>query len=313
MSNPLKQMIQKGLYRARCGLSVVKSRHLSGFMTAQSLFPDASSPPSADYIPDAQIGTAGFSLNVEGQLTFLTKLCSSPFQELFANLRSDPNINIGMAGKDYRSQGLIHNGYYPTPDAELYAAFIADFQPTRIIEIGSGFSTVIANHALRHLKRDCEIRVIDPEPRRDVASYASHIEFEMVQNSSLARESLADAQRTILFIDSSHVTKLGGDIPFLYCQLLPVVPSGVLIHVHDIFTPFDYPTNYGWRFYTEQYVLQALLAHNPKMSVRFSTHAMSRFHPAAMQKAFGPQVGIESYRRILVTEGIRRQRFELAI
>ena len=92
MSNPLKQMIRKGL--ARCGLSLVKSRQLSGLMTAQSLLPDASSPPSADYVPDAQIGTAGFSLNVEGQLTFLTKLCSSSFQDLFASLRRDPNINI---------------------------------------------------------------------------------------------------------------------------------------------------------------------------------------------------------------------------
>jgi len=292
MSNPLKQMIRKGL--ARCGLSLVKSRQLSGLMTAQSLLPDASSPPSADYVPDAQIGTAGFSLNVEGQLTFLTKLCSSSFQDLFASLRRDPNINIGMAGKDHRSQGLIQNGYYPTPDAELFAAYIADFRPTRIIEIGSGYSTLIANHALRHQNHDCEIRVVDPEPRRDVAGYASHIEFEMVRNSSLANgKLLADAQRTILFIDSSHVTKLDGDIPFLYCQLLPMLPPGVLVHVHDIFTPFDYPTNYGWRFYTEQYVLQALLAHNPKMLVRFSTHAMSRLHPAAMQKAFGPQVGID--------------------
>jgi hypothetical protein len=292
MSTPLKQMVRKGL--ARFGLSLIKSQHLSGLSAAQSLFPDASSPPSADYIPDAQIGTAGFSLNVEEQLTFLTKLCSSPFQDLFASLRRDPAINIGHAGKNYRSQLLIHNGYYPTPDAELYAAFIADFLPTRIIEIGSGYSTLIANHAIKYLKLDCELRVIDPEPRQDVTGYASHIELQMVQNSSLANgQSLADAQRTILFIDSSHVTKLGGDGPFLYCQLLPVLPPGVLVHVHDIFTPFDYPTNYGWRFYTEQYVLHALLAHNPKMSVRFSTHAMSRLHTAAMQKAFGPQVGVD--------------------
>jgi hypothetical protein len=70
MSTPLKQMVRKGL--ARFGLSLIKSQHLSGLSAAQSLFPDASSPPSADYIPDAQIGTAGFSLNVRS-----TGTCSS--------------------------------------------------------------------------------------------------------------------------------------------------------------------------------------------------------------------------------------------
>ena len=116
----------------------------------------------------------------------------------------------------------------------------------------------------------------------------------MVQHSSLAHGlSLEGTERAILFIDSSHVTNLGGDVPFLYCKLLPLLPPDVLIQVHDIFTPFDYPTNYGWRYYTEQYVLHALLAHNPKIKVRFATYAMSRFHAAAMQKAFGPQVGVD--------------------
>jgi hypothetical protein len=194
-------------------------------------------------------------------------------------------------GRDYRAEGLIHNSYFPTPDAELYGAIIAQYRPTRIIEIGSGYSTVIAHRAIRYFGIACEVHVIDPEPRRDVSNYASEIESKPVQQSSLRNSRISNNERTIVFIDSSHVTKLGGDIPFLFCQILPNLPVGVLVHVHDIFTPFDYPSNYGYRFYTEQYVLQALLANSSKFSVLFSAHAMSRQHPSEMQVVFGPQVG----------------------
>jgi hypothetical protein len=84
---------------------------------------------------------------------------------------------------------------------------------------------------------------------------------------------------------------MGGDVPFLYCRILPNLAAGVLVHIHDIFIPFDYPINYGYRFYTEQYILHALLANSPKFSVVFSTHAMSRKHSAEMQAVFGPRVG----------------------
>jgi hypothetical protein len=187
--------------------------------------------------------------------------------------------------------GLIHNGYYPTPDAELYAAFIAEYRPTSIIEIGSGYSTLIAHHTVKHLGLDSNIVVVDPAPRTDVSNYASRIEYERVEKSSLANIEFAKDQRSILFIDSSHVSKMGGDVPFLFCQILPNLPAGVIVHVHDIFTPFDYPINYGYRFYNEQYVLQALLANSQKFIVLFSTHLMSREHAREMQRVFGAEVG----------------------
>ena len=84
---------------------------------------------------------------------------------------------------------------------------------------------------------------------------------------------------------------MGGDVPFLYCQILPNLPAGTIVHVHDIFTPFSYPFNYGQRFYTEQYLLQAFLANNSKFSVLLSTHLMSREHAPEMQAIFGARVG----------------------
>jgi hypothetical protein len=288
MANLIERSIREVL--AYCDLTLVRSERLSRLLRAEELLPEAGTF-GVDFAPDKKIGNVGFSLNIERQLSFLGRLSGPRFQDLFGSLRADPNINVGFMGKNYREEGLIHNGYFPTPDAELYAAFIAEYQPTHIVEIGSGYSTLIAHHTVRHLGISSKIHVIDPQPRRDVANYASQIEYKRVQNSSLTDAKISKNERTILFIDSSHITKMGGDIPFLYCQILPNLPVGVLIHVHDIFTPFDYPVNYGHLFYTEQYVLQALLANSSKFSVLFSAHAMSRGNPTEMQAVFGPQVG----------------------
>ena len=91
----------------------------------------------------------------------------------------------------------------------------------------------------------------------------------------------------------SHVTRAGGDIPYLYNVLLPSVPAGTLVHVHDIFLPYDYPVRYQQRLYTEQYVLHALLAHAERYRVVFATHCMSRQHPDAMRATFGGIVALD--------------------
>jgi hypothetical protein len=287
MRNPIKQLIRDTL--AYCGWKLIRTEQFSNLLTLQELLPE---PAGIDYVPDRKIGHVGFLLDTDRQLLFLTKLRESRFQKLFQSIRLDQNINIEFIGKNYRSQGLIHNGFYPTPDAELYAAFIAEYEPVRIIEIGSGYSTLIAAHAIRHLGIHAEISVIDPEPRRDVEDYASRIERQRVERSSILDFDFSTrGQPIILFIDSSHITTMDRDIPFLFCRLLPNLPPGVIVHVHDIFTPFDYPVNYARRFYTEQYVLQALLAHNPKFRILFSTYLMSRKHAPEMQSVFGSQVG----------------------
>ena len=70
-----------------------------------------------------------------------------------------------------------------------------------------------------------------------------------------------------------------------------MLPAGVLVHIHDIFIPFDYPDNYFERFYTEEYLLHALLAHSTKFEVVLATHYLAREYREAMQAVFGPGVG----------------------
>lgn len=161
--------------------------------------------------------------------------------------------------------------------------------PSPIIEVGGGFSTLIARRALSCFDIDCELVVIDPEPRTDVEVAADRVVRLPVQEAPAA-EITADS---LLFIDSSHVTRIGGDVPFLYGQLLAAVPAGVLVHVHDVFIPYDYPpagTRYLW---TEQYLLEALLSHAPRYEVRFATHWMSRTHPRLMQELISPAVAAD--------------------
>jgi hypothetical protein len=245
--------------------------------------------PRENYVPQRQIGNAGFSLNVESQLVLLRSFQKPAFQTLFQILRNNEEINIGFGGREYKSQGLIHNGYYPTPDAEIYAAMISSAKPDRIIEVGSGYSTVIARATVEHIGLNCDIHIIDPQPRRNIENIADHIEYKLVERSSLA--DIKFSENTLLFIDSSHVCRSEGDLPFLYCRILPMLPSGVLVHIHDIFLPFDYPDNYFERFYTEEYLLHVLLAHSTKFEVVLATHYLTREYREAMQAVFGPGVG----------------------
>lgn len=274
---------------ARAGINVVsRSDRLLLETVRRDLLP-GDIEPDEEYLPSRRIGSEGLDLDPGRQKELLGAMKEHRFEALFESLRNDDQVNTGLGGVDFRDRGLIHNGYYPTPDAELYGAMIMLAGPERIIEVGSGYSTVIARRTVEKAGLDCEIHVIDPLPRRDIEDFADRIEYEPVEKSSLAGTLLEE--NTLLFIDSSHVCRSGGDLPFLYCRILPGLPAGVLVHVHDIFIPFDYPANYVERFYNEQYLLHALLAGSDRFEVAFATHYMTREHRENMQAVFGGAVG----------------------
>jgi hypothetical protein len=93
----------------------------------------------------------------------------------------------------------------------------------------------------------------------------------------------------ILFIDSSHVARTGGDVPYLYLDILPRLRPGVLVHVHDIFFPHDYPREWvldELRFWNEQYLLQAFLAFNSAYEVLFCSSYLGHRYPLAVEAVF---------------------------
>ena len=106
-----------------------------------------------------------------------------------------------------------------------------------------------------------------------------------------ALEPFLDQEGLLLFIDSSHIARFGGDVTYLYTSALPRLRDGTAVQIHDIFLPWDYPSEYRRRLYTEQYLVQTLLAQNARYQILFATHWMSRERPREMQATFGEVVG----------------------
>lgn len=244
---------------------------------------DLKTKNRSTYVPTDFIGHDGINMHTDEQIELLQGW-KEVYPGVFKDLRNDPEINTDCLGKNY-----VRNGYYATPDAEIYAAMILDNTPSNIIEVGAGFSTIIARKTSRKLDNNCSITVIDPEPRTDIENIADSIIYKRVEDVELGELTISGS--TLLFIDSSHITRSSGDIPRLYNEIIPSLPSGALVHVHDIFIPYDYPFQYQERLYTEQYVLQALLCHSSKYRVVFAAHYMSRLHANTMQEVFGDVVG----------------------
>ncbi len=214
------------------------------------------------------------------------KSWNESYQDVFKALREDPEINTWAHGKDF-----LHNGFYGTPDAEIYAAFIMDAKPRNIVEIGAGFSTLIARKAVDELSNHCRITTIDPAPRAEIGNAADTLISKCVED--VEPNEIPLHERALLFIDSSHIARSGGDVPYLYNRLIPVVPSGTLVHVDDIFIPYDYPHRYQKMLFTEQYVVHALLSHSNRCRIAFATHYMTRQYGEIMRDVLSRVVGKE--------------------
>ncbi len=204
----------------------------------------------------------GIDFNIEEQLNLLTRFNYN--QELL-NFPVNKNNDGGF---------YYDNDSYRSGDAEYLYSMIRHFKPNRIIEIGSGYSTLMARNAIHHNRLEnsnyaCHHICIEPYEQ----PWLEKLEIELI------REKVENIDRSffkklgsndILFIDSSHIIRPQGDVLFEYLELLPILNSGVLIHVHDIFTPKDYLNDWIYdRHYlwNEQYLLEAFLMFNSKFRI----------------------------------------------
>lgn len=152
------------------------------------------------------------------------------------------------------------NGYYDSPDAEALYLMIRRFEPARVIEVGCGNSTRITSAAILDAGLTTKITAIDPWPRADIAHVVDRFEqapLETVDPSVFAALQSGD----VLFIDSSHQVRISNDVAHLFCRIIPGLAPGVVIHVHDVFLPYEYPKRffYDCPSWGEQYLLHALL------------------------------------------------------
>ncbi|MFO1105221.1 MAG: class I SAM-dependent methyltransferase [Amaricoccus sp.] len=178
---------------------------------------------------------------------------------------------------------------YPPRDGATAYAMVCRHRPRRIIEIGSGSSTHFMARAVRDCDIECEITCIDPAPRSDISALGvNHIA------RVLAVDDLALVERLepddILFIDSSHIMLPGMDVDIEFNCFFPVLAPGVLVHVHDIFLPYRYPTSWAIREWSEQNSLIGWI-HSSYFELLFAGYYASLNHAESWSRiaaAFAP-------------------------
>jgi hypothetical protein len=149
--------------------------------------------------------------------------------------------------------------WFPRLDAAAYYALLRTRTPARVVEVGAGHSTRFAARAIADAGLATDHRAIDPAPRADLARLPVRLDKRVVQQAGAS--AFADlAAGDVLFIDSSHVLMPGSDVDLLFAEVLPALPGGTLVHVHDVFLPDPYPASWTWRGYNEQNAVAALLA-----------------------------------------------------
>jgi hypothetical protein len=167
---------------------------------------------------------------------------------------------------------------------------VRHFRPQTIIEIGSGYSSLISGEAATR-NGNAALVCVEPFPldflKRGFPGLRSLIRLKAEDLDLEFFDQLHTGD--ILFIDSSHTVKIGGDVNYLFLEVLPRLNPGVIVHVHDISLPFDYRREWvidECRFWTEQYLLQAFLAFNSDFEILFANNYIASRYLKDFQKVF---------------------------
>jgi predicted O-methyltransferase YrrM len=156
-----------------------------------------------------------------------------------------------------------NNGFLPGLDIMALYTILSETNPNRYVEVGSGNSTQVAHKAIQDNNLDTRIISIDPYPRAAIDNLADEIirkPFEAVDTKWLTELEAGD----ILFIDNSHRMLPNSDATVFFLETLPALRPGVIVHIHDVYLPYDYPQFMCDRFYSEQYGLAINLLANAK-------------------------------------------------
>lgn len=221
----------------------------------------------------------GLDLNESGQLALIARFDYGKELEVLP-LQPAP-----------RKFGYI-NSMFGFGDAELFYSIVRHQKPKRIIEIGSGNSTLIALEAVAANKAEdpsyaCELTCVEPYEMPWLEELGVRVLRERVEHVPLETyEALGPGD--ILFIDSSHVIRPYGDVLHEFQQIVPRLAPGVWVQVHDIFTPRDYPERWlreHRRLWNEQYLLESFLTYNKRFEIVCAANWLKHNHFEAIARA----------------------------
>ncbi len=241
-----------------------------------SPIPDLSLLPLDIWDRRSHLG--GVALDPDAGIEYLERELGPPIAELDVPL-DDP----GHPGAFF-----LRNTGFESVDAELLYGMIRSARPAQVVELGSGYTTLLINMAARRNAQEgspAQHVAYDPYPREQVlgASVPEPTRLEAISATEVPMEVFTRLEADdVLFVDTTHTVKLGSDVNFVVLDVLPRLNAGVLVHFHDIFLPWEYPR--GWfedmqYFWAEQYLLQAFLAYNEAFEVLVPAHAIARVHP----------------------------------
>lgn len=233
-------------------------------------------------------GIAGIDLHTAAQLTLM--------QELQAYYPELPFKAQKQEGLRY----YFDNGLYMHTDGIILYSMLRHFRPKRIIEAGSGHtSALMLDVNERFFNNEMKLTFIDPEPERLLSLMTpqdkSRATVHPTTVEGLDVEQFRRLEKNdILFIDSTHVSKTGSDVNHLFFNILPLLASGVIVHIHDVFYPFEYPKKWVFegRNWNEDYLLRAFLMYNSAFDIIHFSDYLQVHHPAAFagmpEAAAGP-------------------------
>ena len=223
----------------------------------------------------------GIDFNIEKQLNLLAKLT---YQGEFVQFIDEQSKRVDNSGFKFGNRS------FESGDAEFLYNFVRHLKPNKIIEIGCGNSTKIIQEAVHQNKKEDQIDTthicVEPYEQPWLESFpkinlvrkrVEDLDFEIFEGLT---------KGDLLFIDSSHIIRRDGDVLNEYLRIIPSLTSGCYVHVHDIFTPYDYP--YEWLsknvlFWNEQYLLEALLSGGKSYDVVASLNLLCRQHYAELK------------------------------
>ncbi|MFJ8102452.1 class I SAM-dependent methyltransferase [Lysinibacillus sp. NPDC096212] len=206
----------------------------------------------------------GVEINEKGQLSLFNDFLE-PIESFYQMIHEKNELR-------YYTQ----NGFFEFFDAATLYSIIKSLKPKRIIEVGSGFSSSVMLDARDKLNLNMKLTFIEPFPDR-LNGLLTRTDKE---NSTIIVSKVQDVHLDIfrnleagdiLFIDSSHVSKIGSDVNYLIFEVLPELKKGVIIHFHDIFFPFEYPKEWLYKgyYWNEAYILRSFLQYNRNFSIMY--------------------------------------------
>lgn len=191
---------------------------------------------------------------------------------------------------------FVTNSGFCSVDGIILYCMIRYFKPKNIIEIGSGYSTYLAAQAILKNKEtdfdyECKFTAIEPYPNNILkAGFPGLSELKIKKAEDIPLSEFGELKENdILFIDSSHVLKIGSDVQYELLGILPRLNAGVIIHFHDIFLPSEYLKDWvmtDHRFWNEQYLLHAFLLYNNSFKILWGCAFMDLMHSDKLKDAF---------------------------